>query len=484
MNYKENNKITHSNKNNFSWMAILIAIIALVVGLSSLNDSSMGIYRYFPYVTISFGVITLFFFHVYREMTWVSMLTIVFMVLRYIVSLIILRHDHYPLGIYHIVVDNTKSLTTALIMFYEILMIYSALYVGKKTYKNSITIDKYKENLLGKKNFSRLNVLIVFMILITIIIFMVYPSLFNNYSFIVNTNLENLTDKIVESQSGLPSGMRWIGYTLGEITRYVVLEYLLLKLYKRYSNKGAIYSRYWWLSISLASINAIITNQRMMLGIFMSLTFFYQIYQLYPSKRKFFAVFGAIIAIIGATIITLTYWSNALTYQSSSQMIQGYTNGFYNIYQASAAYENASMRLFEKIEMFFIGDGLGNINILSMFINGTNSSDIYNYYIYGRIFNGGAVMPLVSQMSFYFSGIFGPIFSFICILWAKKLENRSLTSNGNIMIMQFCAFVFSATPFMYNYSTLIHILTIVALPLLICSYINSKKIVVGKFSGI
>lgn len=484
MNYEQDNGIISSNRNNFLGVAILIAIVALIIGMISVDDTSMGIYTYFPYVTIFFGLATLVCFQVYKRMTWVSMITIVFMILRYVVTLVILHRENYPRGIYNVTINNSRSLMTALLMIYEILMIYLALYIGQRNYDSFTVVDKYKEKLLGKKNFSHLNVLIVLLILITIAMFIVYPSLFNNYSFIINSNLENLTDEIVESQAGLPSGMRWIGYTLGEATRYIVLEYLLLRLYKRYNDRNAVYSRYWWLSVIISTLNALITNQRMMIGIFMSLTFFYQIYQLYPSKRKLFAVFGGAIGVLGVGIITLTYWTNALTYQSFSQMIQGYTNGFYNVYQATAAYDNASMSVLEKIEMFFIGDGLGNVNIISMFINGTNSSDIYNYYIYGSTFNGGAVMPLISQMSFYFTAILGPIFSFIFILIAKKLENRALMSKGNIMIGQFCAFVCAATPFMYNYSTLIHILTIVALPLLICSYINSKTIVAGSFSGI
>ena len=480
MNYE----LINSNRNNFSWIAFLIATVALIVGIFSINDTSMGIYIYFPYVTIFFGVVTLFFFRVYKRMTWVSMITIVFMILRYVVTLITLHQEGYPKGIYNITVDNSRSLITALLMIYEIIMIYSALYIGQKKYNDTITMDEYKKKLFGKKNFAQLNVLIVLMIIITVIIFMMYPSLFNNYSFIINGNLENLTDIIIESQAGLPSGLRWIGYTLGEATRYIVLEYLLLKLYKKYSEKGFIYSRYWWLSIALSILNAVITSQRMMIGIFMSLTFFYQIYQLYPSKRRLFVLLGGVIGILSVSIITLTYWMNALSYQSFSQMIQGYTNGFYNVYQATAAYDNTSINLFEKTKMFFIGDGLGNVNVVSMFINGINSSDIYNFYIYGTSFNGGAVMPLVSQMSYYFTTFLGPIFSFISILWAKKLENRSLISNGNVMIGQFCAFVFAATPFMYNYSTVIHILTIVALPLLFCVYINSKTVVVGKMKNI
>jgi hypothetical protein len=482
LNYDD--EIINSTNNRLYWLAILIGIISIVCGIVSLNDPPQGIYTYFPIVTIAFGAMSLMFFSVYKKVTWVTVITIAFMFLRYTVSLYILHREGYPKGVYNISVNNSKSLQTALIMIYELIMIYCALYIGQRKYRCNVSIGEYKKKIFSNRNFSHLNVVLVLFVLITIGMFVMYPSLFNNYSFIINSELEYLTDNIISSQAGLPSGMRWLGYTFGEATRYILIEYFLLKIYKRYTLKESVHSRYWWYSVFLALINALITNQRMMLGIFMSLTFFYQIYRLYPSKRKLFVFFGGIIGVFGIGMITITYWTNALTYQSFSQMIQGYTNGFYNVYQATSAYENASMNILEKIEMFFIGDGIGNINLVSILIDGTNSSNIYNYYIYGEAFNGGAVLPLVSQMSFYFSPIIGPIFSFACILLAKKLESASLNSNGNVMIGQFCAFVFAATPFMYNYSTLIHILTIVALPLWICSYINAKNIVMGTFDGI
>lgn len=482
LGYKK--RIICSLNNKLYWLVIVISVLSISCGIMSLCHSSRGIYTYFPIVTITFGLMTLVFFYVYKNVTWVTMLVIIFMFLRYTLALFVLHQEGYPKGVYNISINNTMSLQTAVLMMYEILMIYCALYVGQKKYHSVVTVDEYKKKLFSNRNFSHMNVLLVAFVLVTCILFVMYPSLFTNYSFIINKNLEYLTDTIISSQAGLPSGIRWIGYTFGEATRYILIEYFILKIYRKYTKKGSMHSRFWWISVLLATLNALITNQRLMLGIFMSLTFFYQIYQLYPAKRKLFIFFGGIIGILGIGVITITYWSYALTYQSFSQMIQGYTNGFYNVYQAMSAYNNASMSLLGKIGMFFWGDGLGNVNVLSLFIDGINSSDIYNYYIYGTSFNGGAVLPLLSQMCFYFSPVLGPLFSFFVILLAKKFENASLNSSGNIVIGQFCAFVFAATPFMYNYSTVIHILTVVALPLCICSYINSKNIVAGNFHGL
>lgn len=480
----ENGVSFDAAKNKHYGIAIVIGLISIICGLISLSDPPTGIYIYFPMVTIAFGIITLCFFSIFKNMTFVTIIVLAFMFLRYTVSLFILHSEGYPKGIYYISINKGISLETAILMIYEMIMIFLALYIGGRKYKKQIIVSNYQEKLFGKNNFARLNALIVFFVAVTIGIFIIYPSLFNNYSFIFNSELDQITGKIISSQSGLPAGMRWIGYTFGEATRYIIIEYLLLKIYKRYVLIGEKNSRYWWISVIIALANAMITNQRMMIGIFMSLVFFYQIFQLYPKKRKLFRTFGAVIGVIGIILITFTYWTTALSYQSLSQMIQGYTNGFYNVYQSTSAYQNANIGLIGKLEMFFVGDGLGNVNLLSMLISGTNSSDIYNYYIYGSTINGGAVLPFVSQLSFYFSAILGPIFSFMIVLFAKRVENKSLSSEGNVMLSQFCAFVFAATPFMYNYSTDIHILTVVVLPLWVCSLINAMNIKCGKFSGI
>lgn len=463
-------------------LALLFSVTSFICAIIAINDPPQGIYVYLPMVTIVFGILTMFFFQIFKNMTFVTIIVYAFMYLRYTVTLFMLHIERYPRGVYNISIDSGASLRTALTMIFEMLMIFLALYVSRRKYHENVTIDEYRKRVLDRDNFSSLNVLTVLFIIVTVILFAMYPALFTNYSFIFSHNLDSLTDTIISSQASLPSGFRWIGYTFGEVTRYILIEYFVLRMYKRYSGSEIKKSRYWVLSVILVTLNALITNQRMMLGIFISLALFYQIYQLFPEKRHFFIGFVGTLGVGAFLVITITYWINALSYQSFSQMLQGYTNGFYNVYQAHNAYRNANMGFLDRLSMFFIGDGLGNVNVVSMFINSINSSDIYNFYIYGQEFNGGAVLPFVSQMSFYFSVFIGPVFSYLIIMLAKKIENRSINSTGNLLITQFCAFVFAATPFMYNYSTDIHILTVVALPIWLLAKINSKNIVLGRAS--
>ena len=102
-----------------------------------------------------------------------------------------------------------------------------------------------------------------------------------------------------------------------------------------------------------------------------------------------------------------------------------------------------------------------------------NSSDIFNHYLYGKRFNGGAVLPYVSQWVYYFSPVLGPILSAIPIVWAKKVEKKWRNGEGNILVMGMLALVLALTPFMYNFPTLIHILSMSIFPLWLAAKANS-----------
>lgn len=345
-----------------------------------------------------------------------------------------------------------------------------ALYIISKKKKTQVNDRYFIKKLLSKNNFYRLNYIVIFIIILTFLFFAIWPPLFKNYSLIFNSSLDSLTSEIVSSQSGLPSGMRWLGYTLGEITRNVLIEFLILKSYKKQliSRK----SKFFFISIFIVLLNGMFTTSRIMIGLFTTVVFLQQIYYLYPNKRKLLLRTGAALGTIMIILIALLYLGNTLSYQSNSQVIQGYTNGYYNVYQSMCVYQNASQTLFDKIEMFLIGDGFGNINLISMFVNGINSSDLYNNYIYGYTFNGGAVVPYISQLSYYFSIILAPLFSFSIILCANKYEIKWKKAEGNILINGLLSILLAATPFMYNWSTLIHILTIVVLPIWLIYKLN------------
>ena len=155
----------------------------------------------------------------------------------------------------------------------------------------------------------------------------------------------------------------------------------------------------------------------------MSLVFAYQIFKLYPKFRKKLLIFGSFIGIMFIFVVVIFYWKNSLSRHTFSHMIQSYTNGFYSIYQSRNVYIDSKIDVISKIGMFLWGDGLSNLIVISRFAtSSTNTSDLYNFYLYGKNFNGGMVVPLVSQAAYYFSILIGPLFSFGCIYLMKKLE--------------------------------------------------------------
>ena len=470
---KKNNNIMHSKSVNIYFLCILFVIISVFVSLNAFNNRpETGIYKFVYFMPLFFAVFSILFFKVYTNITVVSGMILAFMFIRYTVSVLMLTMDGFPKGIYAITY-NEEYVTEALyLMIYEMLILFIGLLIISKKKQPLITEEIYANRLLTKTNFSKLNLLIVFLIIITFGMFLVWPALFKNYSFIINSSLDSMTSDLIRSQSGMPSGMRWIGYTCGEAVRNILVEFIVLWCYKRYVVNGK--SRYWYLSLLSVCVNALITTSRLMVGLFTAIVFIEQIYYLYPKKRKVLINVGAILGSILVIAVALTYLSNAMVYQARSQLIQGYTNGYYNVYQSLCAYSNASQTFFDKVEMFFLGDGLGNVNVLSMFINGTNSSDLYNNYIYGFSFNGGAVVPLISQSSYYLSPILAPIVSFLCVLGAKKYEIKWKRAEGNILVNGIMSITLAAIPFMYNWSTLIHILTIVIIPIWFCYKINSR----------
>lgn len=465
-----NTNISSEKRTDYTLLCIIISVYSLVVGFMALGQGSSTMYRYVFVIPIAFGVLTGVFFMVYRNITLISGMIIAFMFIRYTVTVQCLMLEDFPRSVYHVTYDQSNAINAVMIMCFEMLVFYVALYLTRLKKAPKVSNEEYISKLLIKRNFANLGIMIIGLVVFTIGIFAVWPSLFNNYSFIINSELDALTQTIISSQSSLPRGMRWVGYTCGEASRYILIEFIVLWCFKKFSLSNK--NRYWYISLLLVGINGVITTTRIMLGIFSSIVFIEQIYYLYPQKRKLLARIGIVVGASFVGLIAVVYLSNAMKYHSISQLVQGYTNGYFNVYQSLAAYANANQGMFEKIEMFFVGDGLANVNVVSLFVDGINSSNIYNYYIYGLQFNGGAVLPFVSQMSYYFSPFIGPIFSGLCVYEAKKYEVRWKACKGNILINGLMSIVFAAIPFAYNYSTAIHIFTVVVLPLWICYKIN------------
>lgn len=460
--------------NRYYAIGIALSIFAGMVGIRGLYTPIEGVYKYVCLLPILYAILNMVFIKVYRNVTLSVTIVLVFMFIRYVVSVLVLQIEKFPRGIYYIKSSNNVSFLTALLMGYEMLVIFWAL-SHLPQIENKLSDEEYVGRLLRKENFSKLNIISICIVMVTVLLHIIYPSLLSNFSLIIGDQVEGMVQNSVALQSNLPGGMRWIGYMGGIISRYIILEWIVIRCFLKSLRRNKMF--YWWMSIIVVGANMLITTSMQMVGIFFSLVLFYQIYRLYPKQRKLLFGMGVVIGCTFFGIILFTYWSTSLTYHSLSQMIQGYTNGFYNVYQSQFAYDMGQQSLVEKLEMFIVGDGLGSVNIVNRWINGVASTQIYNAYIYGNASsNGGAIIPLVAQCSYYFTIFLGPLISGVSIFLMRKFETRSYNANGSILLNSFASLIFAVTPFMYNYSITIHIVTIMIIPIWFVSRMNKIEI--------
>lgn len=449
--------------------ALILSVF--VAGGCMAVSSQETIYKIVFLLPLAYALMNRFFSKAYECVTIPVAIVHALMFVRYCLSPLILILEGFPNGLYSVQFNTGTMVYAIFLMIYEMLVLFFAL-SKIKVYSGSVTDEEYTSRILKKTNFSELNVIAVAFLVFTLAIYCIFPSLFTNYSFIASPKLADLTYIRLEAQKDLPFGMRWIGDTCGEVARFVLMQWLMMKLFKRYTATGEI--KYWWISVIVVTANACIATTSTMMGLFMALVLYCQIYKLYPVKRKFMFRVGIAGGCVAMTIIILTYLSIALGYHSFAQMVQDYTNGYYNVYQVRNAYVNAGQGFLDKVVMFLLGDSLGNVNIISRFIDAVNSSDIYNFYLYNAEFNGGAVVPLVSQMAYYFTPVLGPWAAYACVYGLRKCEDAVRTGRGSSFLYSFVSIIFATTPFMYNYSTVIHIITLTALPLWVLAVVNEK----------
>ena len=449
-------------------LSLAAAVIAFIVS----NSTPAGMYLYMPLLPLVFAIVNIVFLKIYNKITVVTIIVILMEFIRYVVTPLIVMIEGYPKGLYVYSFSKEAMVNTVIIMVMEIIVIYYVLYACRNFSDISIDDNLYIKKILQKKNYSSIKITSVLIIAFTVILFLAFPGVKSIYSFIFSNDMDTLVYRTSSALDSLPRGVGWLANVFGETTRYIVIQNIIIMMFRKscISQKN----RYFYLSAIIIVLNMMVGTSSMVIGLTASIVLLFQLYILYPKERKLFLVVGITIGSIASIALVFNYLQNVLTYQSFSQMIQDYTNGYYNIYQAQFAYEASNLSLFEKLEMLFIGDGIANISPLNILFDTVNSSDIFNYYLYGTTFNGGAVAPYVSQWVYYFSPVIGPLFSAIPIYFSKKMESKWRNGEGNILVMGMLALVLALTPFMYNYPTLIHILTLYIMPLWLASKANEK----------
>ncbi len=445
---------------------------AVCIAIFVFDSKPTGMYLYMPVLPLVFAVVNILFLQIYNNITIVTIIVVLMEFIRYVVTPLIVMIEGYPQGLYTYSFNKDIMVNTIIIMFMEIIVIYYTLYACRNFSEIRIEDDDYINKIMQKKNYASLKISSFIIIAFTVLLFLAFPGVRNIYSFIFNNDMSSLAIDTTSTIDSLPRGVGWISNVFAEISRYIIIEYIIIRLFR----KSCIYAKrkYFYLSALIVVLNMMIGTTSMVISLTSSIVLLFQLYILYPKERKFFLFVGIVIGSFAGIALVLSYLKNVLTYQSLSQMIQDYTNGYYNVYQAQFAYEVRDLNLFEKIEMLFLGDGIANISPINIFFDSENSSDIFNYYLYGTKFNGGAVLPYVSQWVYYFSPVIGPFFSAIPIYLSKKMERKWRNGEGNILVMGMLTLVFALTPFMYNFPTFIHILTMNIIPLWIASKANEK----------
>lgn len=452
------------------WIGVILSVLAFVVWICILNSKPTGIYLYIEYLPLAYALINLLFILAYENVTIVSAIILAFEFLRFVVSPFIVMMEEYPRGLYTLYIDRGTMIVSEFIMIYEMIVIYMCLIKTRKY--SSITVDSdYMRNHLNKKEYySKMGVATLFVIAITVALFAAFPVLLSLYSFIFSGGLDLVTDTTASAMDQLPSGMGWLATTFALIAQFALLQYFVFRFYRKYTATNKI--GYFYLSAIIILFNLMITSSSVVINMIISLSLLMELYFLYPTQRKKFVFFGATIGVVGVIVLVSSYLENVLTYQTVSQMIQDYTNGYYSVYQCACAYKAADLSWIDRIGMFFVGDGIANISPVDVFFDATNSSDIFNFYLYGTEFNGGAVVPFVSQSAYYLSPVIGPLLTAIPVYMARKTEYRWRNGRGNVLLLGFLSLLYALLPFMYNAPTFIHIITMILIPLWVGSKIN------------
>lgn len=463
--------ITSEAKNRYYWVMILV--VALSIFATFFSSNGTGIYKYIYFLPAVYALLNVVFFRVYKNITIPTAIVLVFMFLRYCVTPMVLALESFPVDAYYIEYYSNNIFYAMFIMLYEMLIFYIGLSSHKYGNRQIISDSEYIKRLQSDENFMHISPITGFLLLFTVTIYLVYPSLLSNYSFIISYDLDSIVSTGALSTSSLPSGMRFIGFTCGEIFRYIFVGKIILACFEKYKKRGK--GIFWWISLLAICVNAVIANSRIMMGLLMAVVFLYQIYKLYPKYRRRLYVLAIVAGYLFLIAVTIHYWGNALGWHSMSIMLQNYTNGFYDVYQAWTAYQKADLSLSEKLQMFLWGDGAAKIVAISSYVKPIlNTSDIYNFYLYGSDFNGGVVVPLVSQMSYYLTPVLGPWVIYFYLRMMKKFEYKARIAKGNISLNLYMSVVFAVAPFMFNNSIMIHAVTTTILPLWAVSALNGK----------
>lgn len=457
-------KIKRKNPTNYTKHALyLVALFSFVISLFTFD--ARDFFEYLFVLPLTFSVLNMVAARQNNTVSVSKVIVYLFMILRYALTPLIIYVEGYPLQNYFYVIDSYTGFYTIVIMVLEMMAIFLGI-SDRFQFKNFQTFSV--EAVIGLfSNYNKIRIINRVLLFFLLIICYVYPQVFEGYGFVFTSDLIQLGDGGAASLSRLPYGVRFFSSVLLESFRFIILQYILLRISSNEKRQNQF--RWCFLSFLLIAINQLLVSGRLMIGLIIGLAQYMELYVLFPKYRK---IIKSFIVFAGTTFffcVFVLYLGKLVQFTSLSNIIQAYTNGYYEVYQSQSAYYYYNAGFFKKIQMLFFNDGILNIAILSSIVPHTiNSSDIYNYFIYNSSYNGGRVVPLISQTSYYFS-VFGFIITFLIVRLSVCFE---LYAFNNRVLCYYISLFLAISPFMFNISIVIHAFTTIILPIILLSMLN------------
>jgi hypothetical protein len=349
-----------------------------------------------------------------------------------------------------------------LFMTIELLVYFTVYYLLKNKY-----VEK-SNNTLKIKNSN--NILYVFIIFLGILTLILFPEIRSRFNFITES-IDLTASTVISSFDARFNAL----FSFSNYLRIIWPPVIIGFLYNKYRVKKRFI--YILLSIILSFIPSlfyIVTSRNSI--VLPAIASLFLLLYLYKDWKKQIVLIYSSSLVIAVLIMTISKSS------SDFSNLRGIVNylSIYFLGPKEYSIGLASLRQFGSSINFntFINDMIGNVPIISSFSDLSNRTvQFYNYTYYNNPnlgTGGGFIIPMFIQFSFYLGRIISPLISSIAIIFIVKVSKYT-TRQQNINRIYLVAYIGGYVALFYsnNISSLINLVTYTYIPLFLIDVIQN-----------
>ena len=451
------------------WVMFVISIIVSILILIQNNKPEE--YKLLFIMPLIFAVIVLAFLSLKKNITNSVVKLILFCgyFLRATITPFIMMIGDYSSKVTNMSIFENMD-NAIILICYEMIIVFSVLFVSKSDKSNEIIKAKYKDFEINAK---RLFFCIGALGVLAIVLIVLYPSLKNLYGFFIFYNLEEITlhDNIISNLvETLPPLVYPIFRLVVDILRELIPIFLIILIKNKLKKKEGIAII---LSIAIVIFSLIFMSDDKAVSVYLAIGLILIIGYLYPNYIKKIikatVVMGIILAIIIFTADNAKSEKQNVTNQLSDTL-QAYFEGPANV---SVALNLTPFNL-QRLPI----DTGKSITIVAYFFRSYESiAYIFNAEYHGISGRTNQIIPLIGQGYYYFGYLLAPLLHGIIIMLALYMEKRvnKTESIFNKYIFLMACIILSITPIAYNWAILVNLFTSLIIPILIIGKICVKK---------